>query len=503
VQYNAGGGDFGAITALTDGQIVVGQTGAPPLGKTMSQDGTLSAGGVLTVTKTNNVSFSTLAITTPGTGVAAALGTAIGTAGAPVLFNGVGGTPSSLTLTNALGLPVSGGGTGLSNGTSGGILGFTASGVLNSSGVLTANLPVIGGGAGATPTVGTRSGNTTAYVTTTGSQTSGKCVEIDASGNHIAAANACGTGGGGGSGVGVQGGQSVSGIGDNTTALPAAKYVYATNATMTAPRAHNLPDSVTQGEGDIEIIDTAQTVTSTNTLTVAAAGTDTLNGVTNGSQVIYSAGGSLRLHNDGAGAWILVNSNTIPTLTQNQIYVGNSSSRPTNVTMSQDCTLAAGVITCLKTNNVSFGALATVVAGTGAATALAVNTGSAGAFQLNSVSYSMPGGWIPTVNPNNVVIGTMPAAATITSIVGSIETATGGTSTVSVYKAPSGTACSAGTVLHSGSINANGTAATNQTLTVTTASISSGNRLCLQTTGTTGWTTGTGSGGVTVNYTIP
>ena len=39
-----------------------------------------------------------------GTGVLTALGAAIGSAGAPVVFNGAGGTPSSLTLTNALGL---------------------------------------------------------------------------------------------------------------------------------------------------------------------------------------------------------------------------------------------------------------------------------------------------------------------------------------------------------------------------------------------------------------
>jgi hypothetical protein len=55
---------------------------------------------------------------------------------------------------------------------------------------------VIGGGAGVAPTVGTRSGNTTAYVTTTGTQTSGDCVKIDANGNHIANGSACGSGGG-------------------------------------------------------------------------------------------------------------------------------------------------------------------------------------------------------------------------------------------------------------------------------------------------------------------
>ena len=43
------------------------------------------------------------------------------------------------------------GGTGLSSGTSGGILGFTGSTTLASSGVLTANQLIVGGGAGATP----------------------------------------------------------------------------------------------------------------------------------------------------------------------------------------------------------------------------------------------------------------------------------------------------------------------------------------------------------------
>lgn len=75
-------------------------------------------------------------------------------------------------------------------GTSGGVPYFSSSSALSSSGALTANLPVIGGGAGAAPAVGTRSGNTTAYVTTTGSQTSGDVVSIDASGNHIASGTA-------------------------------------------------------------------------------------------------------------------------------------------------------------------------------------------------------------------------------------------------------------------------------------------------------------------------
>src|ERR1700752_4220689 len=54
-----------------------------------------------------------LATLAPGTGVATALGVNIGSAGAPVLFNGALGTPSSGTLTNATGLPVSTGISGL------------------------------------------------------------------------------------------------------------------------------------------------------------------------------------------------------------------------------------------------------------------------------------------------------------------------------------------------------------------------------------------------------
>jgi hypothetical protein len=78
-----------------------------------------------------------------GTGVAAALGINIGSAGAPVLFNGAGGTPSSLTLTNAIGLPL-GGLTGAGTGV------ITALGV----NVGTAGSVVVNGGVLGTPSSG-------------------------------------------------------------------------------------------------------------------------------------------------------------------------------------------------------------------------------------------------------------------------------------------------------------------------------------------------------------
>ena len=54
-----------------------------------------------------------LATLTPGTNVATALAVDVGTAGAPVINGGVLGTPTSGSLANCTGLPVTGGGTGV------------------------------------------------------------------------------------------------------------------------------------------------------------------------------------------------------------------------------------------------------------------------------------------------------------------------------------------------------------------------------------------------------
>jgi hypothetical protein len=114
-----------------------------------------------------------------------------------------GGTANQLgTITggtwNGSAVGVQYGGTGLASGTSGGIPYFNSTTTMASSAALTANMPVIGGGAGVSPSVGTVTGNTTKFATSTGTLTSGHCAQWDASGNVIDSGGACSGGGGSG-----------------------------------------------------------------------------------------------------------------------------------------------------------------------------------------------------------------------------------------------------------------------------------------------------------------
>lgn len=107
--------------------------------------------------------------------------TSVGTSGlatgGPITGSGTVNVPDPI--------PVAHGGTNLVSGTSGGILAFTGPTTLASSAALGANLPVIGGGAGAAPTTGTRSGNTTIFATISGSGNVGDLWKLDGSGNLV------------------------------------------------------------------------------------------------------------------------------------------------------------------------------------------------------------------------------------------------------------------------------------------------------------------------------
>lgn len=126
--------------------------------------------------------------------------------------DGTWATAGNVTSVNAAGSgifsftggPITGAGTltlGVA-GTSGGVPYFSNGTTLSSSGVLAANMPVIGGGTGGSLGVGTISGSGTIFATVSGIFTPGDCVSVVSAGggvNFIDAGGPCTTGGASGS----------------------------------------------------------------------------------------------------------------------------------------------------------------------------------------------------------------------------------------------------------------------------------------------------------------
>jgi hypothetical protein len=145
------------------------QTGTLPVanGGTGLTAGT--SGGILAYTAAGTL-VSSAALTANrivlggGAGVAPTIVGSLGTTTTLLHGNAAGG-PSfgAVVLTTDVSgtLPVANGGTGITTGTSGGVLSFTAAGTIASSGALTANALVLGGGAGVAPGVLGSLGTTT------------------------------------------------------------------------------------------------------------------------------------------------------------------------------------------------------------------------------------------------------------------------------------------------------------------------------------------------------
>ena len=135
-----------------------------------------------------------------------------------------------------------------------------------------------------------------------------------------------------------------------------------TGTPFTAARTWTLPDSSSLNAWDEKVVaDLLQTVTSTNTLTIAVQSGKKLNGVTNGTEVMQSAGGWRRFAPDGSGGWTfdvgIVRQTKTQTLTNKRI-----TSRVTSITSSAtptintdncdvvDITALAAAITSMTTN---------------------------------------------------------------------------------------------------------------------------------------------------------
>lgn len=151
-------GVFGNLATANNGVLITSGGGVPSISSTLPSGINLTAANLGTPASgllTNATGYLVGNLAGAGTGVLTALGVNIGSAGAPVLFNGALGTPSSGVGTNLTAL----------NATN------IGSGTLN-----TARLP--------SPfTNGTASGNTTKFGTVSGSPSVGSIATWDANGN--------------------------------------------------------------------------------------------------------------------------------------------------------------------------------------------------------------------------------------------------------------------------------------------------------------------------------
>jgi hypothetical protein len=133
---------------------------------------------------TDYVKIATSTGTGSVTSVAASVPSIFSIAGSPITTSG------TLAMTySGTALPVANGGTGLTAGTSGGVLAYTASGTLASSAALAANKVVIGGGAGVAPSTTTLLGTAAAVTTGNYIQAVGYADTITALGNTGTAIN--------------------------------------------------------------------------------------------------------------------------------------------------------------------------------------------------------------------------------------------------------------------------------------------------------------------------
>jgi hypothetical protein len=135
------------------------------------------------------------------------------------------------------------------------------------------------------------------------------------------------------------------------------------------------------------------------------------------------------------------------------------------------------------------------------ATGQALLYGLVGQWEATTLALSVETSW--TTGEDLVTAATpfanFSVARTITSIICTPEALVGGTATIDVYVAPSGTALGAGTKIDTTACNANSTAATDQSMFSGSVAVPAGDRVGLVATGG-GWASSVGSGVITVTF---
>lgn len=399
-------------------------------------------------------------------------------------------------------------------GTSGGIPYFSSTSQLSSSAALTANLPVFGGGAGVAPFVGTRSGNTTEVGTVTGALVSGNCVQSDASHNLVDAGVVCS----GGTPI------AFSATTTNSTNAYTATLVPASGCSLSnAPVLHITFNAANTGPATL-------TACGGTAVAIDAQGTGGLSALVGGE---IAAGNTERVlqYNVTAAVWVLANNlgaQVADPCTSQTITAAQFASGFICTIRSAGQTFVFPVVTSLSPQGAMFfqsigqyftvtpaaadgvnggtintsavfgpGAYAVTTGGSSGTSALGVGGGG----RALPVAIS----WLPA---QNLAAAALPIGNLkntngwmITAITCTPEVLVGGTATIDVWIAPSGTGLGSGTKISTSSCNANTGAATDQSMLSAPVSVPAGDRVGIIAAGA-GFTGGSSAGSGVVTVTL-